>query len=564
MAQHISDIVARDDLAIFSEEEVRKLVLKYEIADHFDPYRYTPPGPVAQAFILSNALTTVLMGPLGGGKTTTCAFKRIYAATLAPVAWHPEDNKPTRMCRWIVLRDTFRSAEKTVLESWKQWFPKGYPGSTWTGGNDRPVTHTLRFIGRDGVRIEAITEFAGLGEASIETLMKGREYSGAWPNETDTHAAGALDDLEQRVGRYPKADILLTKAELEDLARQLRQPFIASGKRQRFVIGDMNAPTIDNWTYKAFVTAPKPDRVLFRQPSGRDPNAENRFNLEDDYYERIIRNQEEHFVKRMVDNEFGYSRSGRPVLTSFSYFRHVASQRLIYRPELDLHIGIDASTSGLSPAAVFAQAWAPRIAFLDELYVGHGVGPARFGEALKMKIDADYAKARRIVVWIDPAAEYGGDREGGQLAAIDLLRVILGVPIHVPAGGSNELAMRIDAVNSELRGYLEPNSHLLVCPEKCPLWLEAAAGKYRFRKKPENKGGGNEYEDTPEKLHPWSDVQDGGQYAILGIRGRIGAMRGAATGEQQRAGDTGRFSTQRQQPGRPAPKERGGFNPHRF
>lgn len=560
MSQHISELFDREDLKVFNDEQVRKLVAKYEIAEHFDPYRYVPPGPVAQAFILSKSLTKVIMGPLGGGKTTACAFARIYAATLAPVAWHPEDGKPTRMCRWVVLRDTFRSAEKTVLESWRQWFPKGYPGSSWQGGNDRPVTHTLRFVGADGVRIEAITEFAGLGENSIETLMKGREYSGAWPNELDTHAPGALDDLEQRVGRYPKADIILTKGELEELGRQLGH-VIVSGQRCRFVIGDMNAPTIDNWTYKAFVTHRKPDRGFFPQPSGRSPEAENRFNLEPDYYDRIIRNQEDHFVKRMVDNEFGYSRSGKPVLTSFSHQRHVAGHRLVFRPEIDLHIGIDASTSGLSPAAIFAQAWAPRIVFLDELYMGHGVGPARFFEALKLKIEADYPEARAIKVWIDPAAQFGADREGGQLAALELGQVILGMPIMLPANGSNELGMRIDAVNGELRGYLEPHSHLLVCPEKCPLWIEGAAGKYRFRKKPE--ASSNDYDDIPEKLHPWSDLQDAGQYVILGMRGRSAVIRGAATGRSA-GGGRGGWGSQKAGDTSAPRRPRGGFDPHRF
>lgn len=563
MNGHIANIVSRDDLKAFNEEEVRKLVAKFEIDEHFDPYRYVPPGPVAQAFILSIALTPVIMGPLGGGKTTACAFKRIYAATLAPVAKHPEDGKPTRMCRWIVLRDTFRSAEKTVLESWKQWFPKGYPGASWTGGNDRPVTHTLRFIGQDGIRIEAVTEFAGLGENSIETLMKGREYSGAWANELDTHAEGALDDLEQRVGRYPKADLLLTRAELDALARQLGRGPIVSGQRMRMVIGDMNAPTIDNWTYKALVTARKPDRILFTQPSGRSAEAENLFNLEADYYDRIVRNQEEHFVRRMVDNEFGYSRAGKPVHTSFSHLRHIANQRLTFRPELELHLGIDTSINSLSPAAIFAQAWAPRIVFLDELYLGHGVGPARFFEALKLKIDADYAEATSIKVWIDPAAQFGADREGGQLAALETGQVILGLPVMLPANGSNELGMRLDAVNSELRGYLEPHSHLLACPEKCPLWIEGAAGKYRYRKKPESAS--NDYDDEPEKKHPWSDLQDAGQYVILGIRGRSAAIRGAATGRSAAAGRSV-WGSQSNGDGawKSQSRPRGGFDPHRF
>jgi hypothetical protein len=64
----------------------------------------------------------------------------------------------------IVLRDTFRAAEKTVLESWKQWFPKNYPGSTSTGRQRPAVQHTLRFMGQTASAVEAITEFAGLGE----------------------------------------------------------------------------------------------------------------------------------------------------------------------------------------------------------------------------------------------------------------------------------------------------------------------------------------------------------------------------------------------------------------
>jgi hypothetical protein len=559
MAQHIADIVSRDDIKLFSEEEVRELVGKLEIVGDFDPFNYTPPGPIGEAFLNSTYLTTFIMGPLGGGKTTLCAFRRIMAATLAPVAWHPEDGKPTRMCRWIVLRDTFRSAEKTVLESWKQWFPKNFPGSKWAGGNDRPVTHTLRFMGSDGIRIEVITEFAGLGENSIETLMKGREYSGGWLNEADTHADGSLDDLEQRVGRYPSANILLTVQELEELGAQLGRQII-SGQRQRFVIGDLNAPTVDNWVYKVFVKKVTDDRYLFRQPSGRSELAENLFNLEADYYSRIIRNQDEHFVKRMVDNEFGYSRHGKPVFEKYNRSIHVARYRIDFEPKLTLGIGIDVSTNTLNPAAVFGQVkGSGRIAAIDELYLGHGVGAARFAEGLLRKLEANYANAGTVRIWCDPAAEYGGDREGGQLAALDTIAIILGLPVLIPASGSNELGMRLDAVKTELRGYHEPNSELIICPEKCPYLLEGFDGKYRFKRRKETAS--TEFEEEPEKTHPWSDIMDGLQYLILGFRGRAGVIRGAADKEKQ----GNRFFANHPASGKGpwGSGSRGGFDPHK-
>lgn len=531
MSQHISDLVNRDDIKVHTDEQLRQLVAALDIVGNFSPFDYTPPGPVGQEFLNSKFLTSFIMGPLGGGKTTACAFRRIIAATLAPVAWHPEDRKPTRMCRWVVLRDTFRSAEKTVLESWKQWFPKNFAGSKWAGGNDRPAVHTLRFMGTDGIRVEVVTEFAGLGENSIETLMKGREYSGAWLNEADTHAEGAIDDVEQRVGRYPSANILLTVQELEELGRQLGHP-VVSGLRQRQVIGDLNAPTVDNHVYKKFVKAPTKDRRLYIQPSGRSEQAENRFNLDPDYYDRIVRNQDEHFVKRMVDNEFGYSRHGKPVFEKFNRAVHVAKWRIDFEPRLQLGIGIDISMNTLNPAAVFGQAKGARIAFIDELYLGHGVGAARFGEALRRKLDQDYPMATKIRIWADPASEYGADREGGQLAAIETLAAALELPILIPFGGSNELGMRLDAVKTELRGYHEPDSELLICPVKCPYLLEGFDGKYRFKRRPETAS--TEYEEQPEKTHPWSDVMDAGGYLIGGIRGRSAIIRNAAGREHER------------------------------
>lgn len=519
LSQHLANLVSRKQVRILTEQEVRRLANKLDLVDeNFNLSHYVPPGPVARSFILSNAPTAVIMGPLGGGKTTACVFKRIYAGTQAPIAIHPDDGVRTRMCRWIVLRDTFRSAEKTVLESWKQWFSKTYPGSSWTGGNDRPVTHILRFRGTDGVRIEMITEFAGLNEADIETLMKGREYSGVWLNEIDTHAEGSLDDAEQRVGRYPKSDAL------EDPDQE----------RLAMVIGDMNAPTIDNWTYKPLVTERKSGRAFFQQPSGVSPMAENRLNLKPDYYQRIIENQDEHFVRRMVHNEFGYSRKGKPVHPSFERNRHVAPGPIRFNPNLDLLIGIDISTNALTPAAVFGQNDG-RIKFINELWPGHGFGPVRFGELLKQMIDQHYANARRIRIWADPASMYGGDKEGGQLAALDILSNILQLPIEVPFGGSNELSLRLGAVDMELRGYLEPNTSLLICPQNCPLVIEALAGKYQFRKLSQNAS--NEFEDLPEKKHPASDLMDAGQYLIGGVRGRHAIIKAGAEQSQRQGGN---------------------------
>lgn len=562
MSMHVSNFVSSDAVKDAEVLQMQALAAKYEIHEEFSLKKYyQPAGPISQEFILDfGHITTAIMGPVGAGKTTACVMKRILAACRAPVAWHPSDNVPTRMCRWIVLRDSFRSAEKTVLESWKQWFPKGYPGSRWVGGNDRPVTHTLRFL-ENGIRVEIVTEFAGLNDIDIETLMKGREYSGGWLNEFDTHSEGALADIETRVGRYPSSDILLTVAELEALERKLGRS-IASARRLKVVLCDLNAPTIDNHAYKTLVVNinKTPGRKFYRQPGGRDINAENMFKLEKDYYSTIIANNEDHVIRRLVDNEFGFSRAGKPVFESFEYTRHVARGLIGFDDKLDLIIGVDMSMNSLNPAATFSQVKAGRLVFIDELYLGHGVGAARFAEGLKMLLDTRYATARNIRIYIDPAAEYGADKEGGQLTAMETLARILGLPVLIPAGGSNELGLRLDAIKNELRGYLEPHSHMIICPVRCPLLIEGFNGKYHFVKK--KAGDGKQYEEIPNKSHPHSDILDSAQYNALGIRGRQGALLGTA-GKLPEATQSGKFSTQRAGNSNTPAKPRGGFDPHR-
>lgn len=569
MSGHVINQVSKDELRDDTEARIRELAAELDFVGDLDMLgvrdetsMFVSPGPVSQAFLNDRTPTAVLMGPLGGGKTTTCSYKVLLLATESPIAWHPMTNKPTRMSRGIVLRDTFRIAEKTVLGSWQQWFPRNYPGSASFGGNDRPFVHTLNFIGSDGIRIEAVTEFAGLGENSVATQLKGGEYSVGWLNETNTHSKEALPELEQRLGRWPPPKLVLSPREIERLEDQLGHKVYQPERAIAHAMGDMNAPTFDNWTYEALVTSRGPDRAFHQQPSGRSPEAENLFNLPggEAYYERIVRNQDERFVRMMVDNEFGYSLSGKPVYQGFDHRRHVSSHPLEARDELDLHIGVDASTGGLSPAAVFGQSWTPRIAVVGELFVGQGVGPARFGEALQAYMNEHHPNRprSRVKLWLDPASQYGADTEGGQQTAQEMIAAALQVPAMIPGNGNNELAFRLSAMEAEFRGYLEANSSLIICPKACPLFVQTCSSKYRFKKKPEHAS--NEYDDVPEKSHPWSDIADGGQYVVIGIRGLVPIIRGAVSGLSQALGRA-QFSTQS---GGGAPSRgRGGFDPHR-
>jgi len=49
--------------------------------------------------------------------------------------------------------------------------------------------------------------------------------------------------------------------------------------------------------------------------------------------------------------------------------------------------------------------------------------------------------------------------------------------------------------------------------EGCPTLIQALGNRYRYRRKRDGQ-----FEDIPEKLHPWSDVCDALQYAALGTQ----------------------------------------------
>jgi hypothetical protein len=483
-------------------DETRALIARYETDEGFDPYNYVPPGPKARQFLQSTALTSFIMGPVGAGKTVASAFKRI----MGPALYMPACNDGVIRDRTIVIRDTFRRAEKTVLASWLQWFPRTFPGSSWSGGNDRPATHVLRFRNHRGQVVELITEFIGLNGQDIGDALRGYEFSGAWLNEADTLNDEALPYVEQRTGRYPKTDTLPK-----------------GSRRHRQVIGDLNAPDIDNWVYAKFVEKRSPNRLLFEQPSGLSADAENIENLEPGYYEQMAADNEDWYVQRFVHNRFGYSRAGKPVYDTFNAAVHVAPRPLAINSALPLLIGLDGGGGTLNPAAVFAQDVAAQLNVLRELVPGHGYGPSRFGELLAATIDQHFGAAREIRAWADPASQYGGDKEGGQLAWVEIVAAAIGVPILIPFDGSNEIALRTDAVKAELKtDGQRPN--MLIDRAGCPKLIRGFASGYRYKRKPDSAS--TEYDAVPEK-NDYSHPHDGLQYLVGGYRGRTRIIRNA-------------------------------------
>lgn len=535
-----------------------------EESDDFDAYGldpeihditvYEPPGPISAAFLASTELSSFIMGPVGSGKTTTAAFKRI------------QDGAGQGICKdgWIrdrclILRKTWRTAKRTVLRSWADWFQKGYPGSTWTGGEDRPATHVLRFhdpnrrYAERDVKIELETEFAGLDDNNIDVLLGGAPYSRILLNEADQFSKDIVERCEERVGRYPNL------VSLADGQRRTRQ-----------VTGDFNAPDKTNYLRELLVEDVKPNRHLIALPAGLivdwnadgtigkfeiNREAENLSKLDADYYTSKALTWEEWRLRRYVLNEWGYSREGLPVFVKeFREGLHVSPRILDHSPTVGLTIGVDGSTAGLRPAAVIMQPDSGGyLNVLKTLAPGHGYGALRFAHLLLDLLQSEYRRVPYVDIWCDPASQYGGDKEGGQLAFIETLSMVLGIAVRVPAGGSNEIGLRLDAIRKELTTVIEGEQRRLriSADPSNKILINGFASGYCFQKRPPNAP--TQWEPVPRK-NEFSDPMDALGYGVLGLR-RIMPHTLAGQdgfGGNVRQGWSGRGA------GRPAPWQRAG------
>lgn len=444
-----------------------------------DLLTFTPPGPVAAAFMEDRSPVSAIMGPIGSGKTSAALMRILRHAIEQPVS--PRDGE--RHSRWVVVRDTYRRMGATVLQSWHKRVPRTF-GKFTDGGMNAPSVHRLRFQvpGRGVVNCEVI--FAAIGDNDVEDFCRGFEVTGAYVNELDLMAPEILDFLSGRTGRYP------------DMTH--------GGVTWHGVFADFNAPDTDNWCYRDFFEEPRDGYAVYVQPGGLEPGAENVANLPAGYYQAQIRGKPDWYVRRMIHNQFGYSREGKPVYPEFRDSLHVASEALEPIRSLPLILGGDA---GLSYAIAITQRRPDgRWLVLDEV-VGEG-GATKAGEHLNRVLGSPrYRDCRVGSAWADPAGAARASTD--ERSWIDVLSAT--TKIRFRPAPSNSPLLRQEAVRAPLGRLVDGQPGLLLSPT-CRMLRKGFNSGYRFKRV---QGAPGRYHDEPEK-NEYSHPHDALQYALLG------------------------------------------------
>lgn len=453
---------------------------------------YMPPGPVAQAFLNSNAFVRGLRGPIGSGKSTACVFDILQKCK----AQRKSTKDGKRKSRWAVIRNTYPELKTTTINTWHQWVPPTV--GHWV--DQGPPTHRLVDNDHD---IEIM--FLALdSEADIKKLLS-LELTGAWINEAREVPKAVLDALTGRVGRYPS--------------------MVEGGCSWSGVIMDTNAPEEDSWwakiadfpDEKVLKNTLEAERMLremgalaqgqklyemFSQPGGLHERAENIMNLPLGYYVKAMAEKKDDWIKVYIHNCYGFIVDGKPVING--YYDNLHCRPVTINPDLGLYIGID---FGLTPAALFGQKSVMGQWRLHRELVTEDMGAARFAQVLKPFITTNYPNVPILGIIGDPAGD--GRAQTDENTPFKILRAngIEAVPAH-----TNDFTLRCEAWERPLSRLIDGEPGLIVDPSM-NMVRRGLSGGYKYRKL--KIAGTERFGEAPEK-NKYSHPIEAGGYMLIG------------------------------------------------
>jgi len=243
------------------------------------------PGPVATAFLRDKNFVSMILGPIGSGKSTTCVFKGLNKLKCQPVGTRTK----IRRRRLGIIRQTYPELKTTTIRTWHEWLPATM--GKWQA--EGPPIHVVPFTLADGTLAELEAIFLALeSEDDLKKLLS-LELSDAWLNEARESPEEIIKHLQGRVGRFPPAS--------------------DGGCVEPQIWADSNFPDTEHWIPRNFEFNRPEGYGLHKQPSGRSPKAENIKNLPVGYYDRAAIGQDESYIRVFIDAMYGFTRHGKPV-----------------------------------------------------------------------------------------------------------------------------------------------------------------------------------------------------------------------------------------------------------
>jgi hypothetical protein len=441
------------------------------------------PTPTGRKFHLARdtnlGFVRTIVGPFGSGKSVTCVMELLLIAT------HQEpDNYNIRRTKFAIIRNTYRELLDTTMATFFTWIPK--ESGTYSALN---MTFMLDQQLPDNTQMQAEFLFRALDKPDDIKKLLSLDITAAWINEVREISKTVFDAVQGRVGRYPPK-ILGTSPTFFGL------------------ITDTNAPDSDHWYYTLFEETCPSNHIIFHQPSGLSPNAENIENLPKNYYQNMSHGKTKNWIDVYVHGRYGFIADGRPVWPEYKDDTHYSPIPYTPDPRLPLYIGID---FGLTPAAVIGQKLTSgKFVIFDELCTWD-MGAVSFGRILKEKLNHDYRLFQTIEIYGDPAGT--GRSQSDESTPFQILSN-QGIDAYPTYTNDFEIRREVPA-DYMLRLAFDGSPAFQVC-SGAPTTRKACGGGYKYKRL--QVTGEDRFHDIPDK-NKYSHAGDALQYMMLGAVG---------------------------------------------
>ena len=426
--------------------------------------------------------------------------------------------------RWVIIRNTYDELKSTTVSTATTIFNReghNFLDMHWSP----PLEGVLKLPAPDGTPMEITLLFRAMDTPKAEDHLLGLEISGIYCNEAPQLSQSALEAAMSRLGRYPP--------------KEGDKVFPSLG-----VIMDGNPLDVSNWVYRKLMEKPEGWEFFIQPPAllrkvdpetgevryennvGQDPAfpaAENVENHNEGFqYWRNQLGSSQEKIDRFVLNKWVSKKAGRSVYPEWSPEFHVAKKPIEFSEGLPVIIGQD---FGRTPCAVIGQVGLDgQIRILREI-TSDNMGITDFvTQKLRPTLINDFAFYKvRTFCFGDPA---GADpTQVDDVTCIETMNRLGVYTIPAPVtpygqrGYHNSSVTRINNVSEVLNRRIGTAPAILIDPS-CTVLINGFNGDYHYRKMRLNGVSDEDakYTDEPDKQHPVSDIHDGLQYLVCGVK----------------------------------------------
>lgn len=420
-------------------------------------------SPTGQAFVKDRSFIKLIMGPVGGGKSTVCLMD------LMARAYSQTPFNGLRRTKFGILRNTaaqLKSTVKPLIDEWLVTIPTETTGSAMGSWRLTDSTFEIMQSLPDGTRVHSELVLLAADTPDDVRRLLSLQLSAAWVEETREIDEEVFKGLLGRVSRFPSK--------------------VAGGVAYPGVICSTNAPALNTYWHR-MITEPPANMRVFIQPAAVDedgninPDAENLQFLSDEYYYNLMSANTEEWIDVYLRNKFGNGNAGQAVYrTTFKAKFHVAKSSLLAIPS-SMHPLVVGMDNGLQAAATVMQTDPRgRVNVLSECYVPEDqtMGVETFLDRLLIPHLMDKYKTRReaFLFVLDPACF-----QRSQINEQTIAQAVIARGFRAVRATTNDPDKRQLALEGLLNRAVDGGPGLLIDPS-CTHLIEGLEWGFRFKK----------------------------------------------------------------------------------